>query len=129
MSSSIIATTPSRSSRANASYELRTAARLSSLPAEVCLSQVLVLDQVGGPALEDESSGREDVAAVGDRERHVGVLLDDKDRDSGLVHLLDDLEASLDEDGGQTHRGLVHQHELRSRHEGAPHGHHLLLAA
>src|SRR5262249_16951996 len=110
---SIIATTPSRSSRANASYELRTAARLSPLPAEVCLSQILVLDQIRGLPLEDEPSGREDISAVGDRERDIRVLLDHEHGDTSSGHLLDDLEASLDEDRSEAHRRLVHQHQLR----------------
>jgi hypothetical protein len=45
------------------------------------------------------------------------------------VHLLDDLEAALDEDRGQPHRGLVHEQELRPRHERTPHRDHLLLTA
>src|SRR5581483_4326821 len=68
-------------------------------------------------------------AAVGDRKRHVRVLLDDEDRDAGLVHLLDDLEVALDEDGREAHRRLVHQEQLRPRHQRPPHRDHLLLPA
>jgi hypothetical protein len=45
------------------------------------------------------------------------------------VHLLDDLEAPLDQDRGEAHRRLVHQEQLRPRHERAAHRDHLLLAA
>ena len=45
------------------------------------------------------------------------------------VHLLDDLEAALDEDRGEAHRRLVHQQQLRAGHQRAAHRDHLLLAA
>ena len=90
---------------------------------------VFVREQLLRRALQDAAAGREDVAAVGDRERHVRILLDDQHRDAGLVHLLDDLEAALDEDRRQAHRRLVHQQQLRVRHQRAPHRDHLLLAA
>ena len=69
--------------------------------AQVGLAQALVLEEVGRLALQDEAARREHVAAVGDRERDVRVLLDDEDRDAGLVHLLDDLEVPLDEHGAR----------------------------
>jgi hypothetical protein len=45
------------------------------------------------------------------------------------MDLLDDLEAALDEDRRQPHRGLVHEHQLRPRHQRPPHRDHLLLSA
>ena len=57
------------------------------------------------------------------------LLLDDEHGDAGFVDLLDDLEAALDEDGREPHGRLVHQQELRLRHQRAAHRHHLLLAA
>ena len=45
------------------------------------------------------------------------------------MHLLDDLEASLDEDRRQPHRRFVHEEQLRARHQSATHGDHLLLAS
>ena len=86
-------------------------------------------DQVGGLPLEHDPAGREHVAAVGDRERDVRVLLDDEHGDALVVHLLDDLEALLDEDRSEPHRRLVHQQQLRVRHQRAAHRDHLLLAA
>ena len=47
----------------------------------------------------------------------------------GLVHLLDDLEAALDEYRSKTHGRLVHEQQLGSRHQRAGHCHHLLLSA
>ena len=47
----------------------------------------------------------------------------------GYSDLLDDLEAPLDEDRCEAHRRLVHEHQLRARHERPAHRDHLLLAA
>ncbi len=106
------------------------AVRWPALPnGQVRLPEILVLEQVSGLALEDDTTGREHVAAIGDRERHIRVLLDHEHRDAGLVHLLDDLEAPLHQDGRETHRRLVHQQQPRLRHERPAHGDHLLLAA
>src|SRR4051794_41391895 len=99
------------------------------LAAEVGLAEILVLAELGGRAGEDEPPGGQHVAAVCDRERDVRVLLDDEHRDAGLVHLLDDLERTLDEDRREAHRRLVHQQQLRLRHQRPTHRHHLLLAA
>src|SRR3954469_3542211 len=100
-----------------------------TLAPEVRLPQPLVLAEVVGRALQHEPPRREDVAAVGDREGDVRILLDDEHRDPGFVHLLDDLERALDEDRREPHRRLVHQQKLRLRHERTAHGDHLLLAA
>src|SRR5688500_5063098 len=54
-----------------------------SLAAEVGLAELLVLDELGRVAVQDDSPRREDIAAVGDRERHVRVLLDHEERDPG----------------------------------------------
>src|SRR5919112_1496384 len=67
------------------------------LPSKVRLPQVLVLQELPGFVGEHDSPGLENVAAIGDREGHVGVLLDDEDGHARLVHLLDDLESALDE--------------------------------
>ena len=62
-------------------------------------------------------------------QRHVGVLLDEKDSDALLVDLLDDLKDPLDHQRSQTQGGLIHHHDLRPGHEGTAYGQHLLLAA
>src|SRR6266550_9223342 len=102
-------------------------ASVAASTAKVSLSQVLVLQELVRRPLQDEPPRRENVSAVSDRESHVCILLDDQHRDAGLVHLLDDLEAAVDEDRRQTHRGLVHQEQLWTRHQSAPHRDHLLL--
>ena len=71
----------------------------------------------------------EDVAAVRDVERHQGVLLDEQDRRSLLVHLDDRLEDALHKDRRETHRRLVQHEQRRARHQRAADRAHLLLAA
>src|SRR6185503_4184980 len=97
--------------------------------AKVGLPEVLVLRELASQSFEDEPRCREDVAAVGDRECQVRMLLDDQHCDAGLVDVLEDREAALYEDRRQAHRRLVHQQQLRLRHQRAPHRHHLLLPA
>src|SRR4029079_11941934 len=82
--------------------------------AKVGLPQILVLEQVGRLAGQDDAPGLQDVAAVGDPERDVRVLLDDQDRDAGLVHLLDDLEVALDQDRREPHRRLAPDPQTRA---------------
>src|SRR3990172_8717008 len=97
--------------------------------AKVGLFEVLVREEGVCLVGEHDPPSLQDVAPVGDREREVRVILDDEDGDAGVVHLLDDLEVLLDEDRREPHRGLVHEQELRARHERPSHRHHLLLAA
>src|SRR6476619_7817023 len=73
-------------------------AATDALPTEVGLTELVVLEELGGLPLEDDPPRRQDIAAIGDGERHVRVLLDDEHRHTGFVDLLDDLEAPLDED-------------------------------
>src|SRR3954447_21688814 len=101
----------------------------SDSAAEVGLPQILVLRELGRRTFEHEVARREDIAAVCDGQRHVRVLLDDEHRDTGLVHLLDDLELAVDENRREPHRRFVHQEQLRLRHQRASHRDHLLLAA
>src|SRR5581483_2143285 len=75
----------------------------SSVLAEVRLADVLVLAERLGIVREGDRAGLEDVAAVGDLERHQRVLLDEQDRGALLVDLDHDLEDLLDEDRRQTH--------------------------
>src|SRR5262249_26896635 len=104
-------------------------AAVTFLAAKVRLPELFVSEQVGSLSLEHHASRRQNVAAVGDGQRHVRVLLDDENRDTCLVHLLDDREAALDEDRREPHRRLVHQQESGPRHQRTAHRDHLLLAA
>ena len=64
-----------------------------------------------------------------DAERHRGILLDDENRRALLVDRADDVEHLVDEDRRKAHRRLVHQQQLRPRHQRASDRDHLLLAA
>src|SRR6186997_718678 len=88
-------------------------ASVAASTAKVGLSQVFVREELFGGSAQNATSGREDVAAIGNRERHVRILLHDQHRDAGLVDLLDDLDASLDENRREPHRRLVHQQKPR----------------
>src|SRR5262245_18697376 len=98
-------------------------------PTEVGLPDQRILEQLRGGAGEDDLSHLEDIAAVGDRQRHVHVLLDHEDRRALLVDGPDDIEDLLHEARGQPHRRFVHAQERGPGHEGATDGEHLLLAA
>src|SRR4029450_5368555 len=87
-----------RCSKMGKRWRQRSASVVTST-AKVRLPQIFVLQELLRLAAEHEAPGREDVATVCDRERHVRILLDDEHRDAGLVHLLDDLQAPL-----HTHR-------------------------
>ena len=74
-------------------------------------------------------AGLQDVGPLGDRERQVGVLLDDE---HGGVELLvqvgETLEQVLGDDRRQAERRLVEQEQLRPQHQRPGHRQHLLLA-
>src|SRR5918998_3293401 len=95
---------------------------------EVSLADLRVLAQLLGGGRIDDGAGLQDVAAGGDLEGDVRVLLDEEDGGALGVDLFDDAEDALDEDGSQAHRGLVEEQELGAAHQGAPDGEHLLLA-
>src|SRR5918995_2224709 len=97
--------------------------------AEVRFADRGVLAQLRGRGGVHDRARLKDVAAGGDLERHVRVLLDEQERGALLVDLADDLEDPLYEQGRETHRGLVEEQEFGAAHEGAADGEHLLLAA
>src|SRR5918997_7153347 len=97
--------------------------------AQVGFADRRVLAQLLGGGRDDDLPRLEDVAAGGDLEGDIGVLLDEEDRGALRVYLPNGLEDPLDEHGREAHRGLVEEKELGTAHEGAPDGEHLLLAA
>src|SRR5229473_7993908 len=56
-------------------------------------------EEVGGGAGELHGAGFDDVAAAGDLEGFLEVLLDQQDGDSLLVERADDVEELIDQDG------------------------------
>ncbi len=68
------------------------------------------------------------VAAVGELERLVGVLLHQEHRHAILAQLFDDFEDLLNDDRRQPQRRLVEQQQLGLAHQRAGDGEHLLFA-
>ncbi len=70
-----------------------------------------------------------EIEALRDFQRHVRVLLDEKDGRALAVQLRDRAEDLFDHERREAERGLVHEQEARPRHQRTCHGEHLLLAA
>src|SRR5207244_12888491 len=97
--------------------------------AQVGAPDVLVAEQLLAAADERHAAVLQHVPAAGEGQRLARVLLDQQHGRPGAIDLADDMEDLLDDQGGQTERGLVQHQELRQRHERAADGQHLLLAA
>jgi len=97
--------------------------------AEVAVAHLVALAQLRRRAFEGDLADLEHDGAVGDRERHRRVLLDEHDRDPLAVDLGDHLAQLLDDAWRQPERGLVEQQHARVRHQCAADREHLLLAA
>ena len=69
------------------------------------------------------------VAAVGQLQRLIGVLLDEEDSHSLLAQLFDGIEDLLNDNRRQAERRLIQQQQARLAHQRAPDSQHLLLAA
>src|SRR5450631_2546749 len=103
----------------------------SRLEAHVELVDELVVGELGArAALELDVAVDDDVAAVGDADGLVEVLLRHEDREAAaFLEAADLVDGAAHQEGRQAHRGLVDQQDLRLRHEGARERQHLLLAA
>ena len=88
-----------------------------------------IVAQRGGAPLPDDAAGLDQVAAVGDVQALLGVLLDQQDTDSGLADARERLEQLAAHQRREAERRLVEQQQLRRRHQRAADRHHLLLAA
>src|SRR3989442_6706960 len=89
---------------------------------------VVALD-VGGRAREHYSSGLDEVGAVGEIERHGGVLLDEQHADAlALVDGAQDAEQLAHQQRREPEGRLVEQHQLWRQHQRPRYGKHLLLA-
>src|SRR6185436_16905201 len=64
----------------------------SRLSAQICLLYIRMLEQIGCLIGEDHAAALEHIAAMGDAQCHVGVLLHQKNRRSLGVDILDDLK-------------------------------------
>src|SRR5215216_4062985 len=103
--------------------------RYSLYLSQVRFAHLRVLAEFACGGCVDDSACLEDVAAGGDLECDVGVLLDEQDRGALRVDVLDDVEDALDQHGGQAHRGFIQEEQFWAAHQGAADRKHLLLAA
>ena len=100
------------------------------MPAQVELLDVPALREPFGRAVHHDPPDLHHIAEIRDVERDPGVLLHQQHCDPALpVEPADDGVDTADQKGRQTERRLVQQHDLRTRHEPARDGQHLLLAA
>ena len=79
--------------------------------------------------MADDATGLDQVAAVGDGETLLGVLLDQQDADAGLADAGERLEQLMGQHRRQAERRFVEQQDFRRRHHRPGDRHHLLLAA
>src|SRR5258708_17203647 len=109
----------------------RGAQRRRSSPAlEIGRAHLAVGEELAAGAGERDLPGLHDIAAMGEAERVVRVLLDQEHRDLLLlVDLADHLEDLLDDERREAERRLVEQQEARAAHQRAADRQHLLLAA
>src|SRR5262245_4813680 len=99
------------------------------LLAQIGLADPRVPREIGGRALGDDAPLLDDVRVRRDGESLHHVLLDQQHGHAVGVDAGTDLEDLVDDGRGKAERGLVEQEQARPRHERAPDGHHLLLAA
>ncbi len=99
------------------------------LLAEVRAAHLRVVGELRGRAAQHDGARLDDVAPLGDGQRHGGVLLHEQDRRALPVDVAHGVEDLLDEHGRQPHARLVEQEQARARHERAADRQHLLLAA
>src|SRR5439155_24229531 len=70
----------------------------SPLVPQICALHLLPLPERRAPIAQDHASGLQEVRVVGDPERHVGVLLDQKHGRPGSADVADDAEDLLDQE-------------------------------
>src|SRR5882724_650757 len=86
-------------------------------------------EQLRGAAVDHRASALQHVAAGGDGERQLDVLLDEEQGHAVAVDAADRLRQALDDLGREAEERLVDHEQPRPRHEAARDGDHLLLAA
>src|SRR5262249_2537525 len=105
------------------------AAGRRSSAAEIGLLDVWARQEAFPGVREHDAAVLEDIAPMRELERPRHVLLDEDDRRAAAIDLLERLEDPLHRQRRQSEARLVEQEKPRARHEPAPDGAHLLLAA
>src|SRR5213083_337902 len=103
-------------------------------PVSLSHAQVAVMDVLAGPELgrgaaPDDLALLEDVVRVGDPRQRGQVLVDQQDRLSARLEVLEAAPDLRPDERGEPLRRLVTDEQARVRHEGAADREHLLLAA
>src|SRR5437762_6129250 len=97
--------------------------------AQVDPLDVLARFELARGTLAHQTPDLQQIGVVRDLEGLAGVLLHHQDAEAARVDLLDLLEQSPNDLGGEAEGGLVHQQEPRLRHQRSGDRQHLLLAA
>ena len=93
------------------------------------LDLVDALDEVRAGAFEDDLTTDHDAPTVGDRQRLVDELLDDKDARSARCGGLQCREQTFDDEWGETKRQFVNDQHSWSAGQRTSDGQHLLFAS
>ncbi len=102
---------------------------VNAADAEIGFAHRRIGGEIAGDAVADNAASLDQIAAVGNAQALLGVLLDQQDADAALAHLGERFEQLVRQQRRQAERGFVEQQELGCRHHGAADRHHLLLAA
>jgi hypothetical protein len=81
------------------------------------------------PSGQHEAAGLEHIAAIGDRQSHTGILLDQQDGRAASGNFADNPKDILHDHRCQPQRRLIEKQQTRSGHQAVGHGDHLLLTA
>src|SRR6266702_3849641 len=93
------------------------------------LDQIVVVKLVGRSPLESDLAVNNDIAAVGDPDRLVEILLGHQyGKRIALLHFGNRIDGSADENRREANRWFVDQKNFWRQHERAPQRQHLLLA-
>src|SRR5712692_5530735 len=94
------------------------------------LDQIVVVELIGRSPLKSDLAVNNDIAAVGDPDRLVEILLGHQHgKRIALLHFGNRIDGSADENRREANRWFVDQKDFRRQHERAPQRQHLLLAA
>src|ERR1700752_687636 len=94
------------------------------------LDQIIVVEFFGGSPFECDLTVHNDIAAVGNSDGLIEILLRHEDRERiALLHLRDCIDSPADQNWGEPHRWLVDQKNLWRQHKRAAERQHLLFAA
>ena len=98
------------------------------LHSHVRLAHFVRVEELVRRTLVNDSARLKDIAAVGDYQRLVNHLLDQRDGDAAFGYFAYGLKHAFDKARLETERELVEEYELRTGHQAARYRAHLLLS-